>query len=55
MLYELSVTELKETQFIIVDKERQTPDENFGRSFSARYMAPNDKENPGLVSYYAGH
>jgi len=55
MLYELSQTELKDTQFLIVDKERQTPGENYQRTFSERYMAPNDPKHPGLISYYAGH
>ena len=55
MLYELSQTELKDTQFLIVDKERQTPGENYQRTFSERYRAPNDPKHPGLISYYAGH
>ena len=55
MLYELSQTELKGTQFVIVDKEGQSPGEKYSRQFMERYMAPNDPDHPGLISYYTGH
>ena len=55
MLYELAQNELKQTQFIIVDKEHQGPPKEFARSFSERQMAPDDDKHPPLVSYYRGH
>jgi len=55
MLYELAQTELKRTQFIIVDKEHQAPRAGFTRSFTEWQMAPNDPRFPALISYYKGH
>ena len=59
MLYELSLTELKYAQFIVVDKELLAPPEGYSRSFSARQMRPNERgkdprENPHppLIPYH---
>lgn len=59
MLYELSLTELKDTQFIVVDKELFAPPSGYSRSFSSRQMRPNErgkdpKENPHppLIPYH---
>ena len=59
MLYELSITELKDTQFIVVDKELFAPPGDYPRSFSSRLMRPNergknpkDNPNPPLIPYY---
>lgn len=59
MLYELSESELKETQFIVVDKELLEPPESYSRSFSSRKMQPNERGQdpsknpyPPLIPYY---
>ncbi|MBN2527605.1 MAG: hypothetical protein JXR76_14525 [Deltaproteobacteria bacterium] len=61
MLYDLSVSELKGTQFIIIDKEICPPPENYKNTFFDRHMTPNDrnidlKDNPfpPLIRYYRG-
>lgn len=61
MLYELSGTELKGTQIIVIDKELHSPPKGFERSFEERHMRPNERdEDPGknpyppLIRYYAG-
>ncbi len=55
MLFDLAQGELKQTQFIIVDKEQQVPPPDFARSYSERHMAPDDEKYPPLISYYKGH
>jgi hypothetical protein len=50
MLYELAATELKETQFILVDKELFRPDKDYGFTFVERHMSPDS----GLIPYYHG-
>jgi hypothetical protein len=55
MLFDLAQGELKQTQFIIVDKEQQVPPQGFTRSYAERHMAPDDEKNPPLISYYKGH
>jgi len=59
MLYELSLTELKDTQFIVVDKELFAPPGEYARSFSSRQMRPNERgkdprenPNPPLIPYH---
>lgn len=59
MLYELSITELKDTQFIVIDKELFAPPVEYSRSFSSRQMRPNergrnpkDNPNPPLIPYH---
>lgn len=59
MLYMLSESELKETQFIVVDKELLEPPESYSRSFSSRLMQPNERgqdpaknPHPPLIPYY---
>ena len=61
MLYELSETELKETQFVAIDKELHGPPDGYRRSFLERHMVPNaegeeDGANPWppLIRYYRG-
>ncbi len=54
MLHELAVNELRDTQFLIVDKELFTPAAEFPRKFSSRHMKPNDEEFPPLIPYYKG-
>jgi hypothetical protein len=55
MLYALAQTELRGTQFVVIDKEIYQPPEKFERVFSSRHMTPNDTEFPPLISYYRGH
>jgi hypothetical protein len=59
MLYELSLAELKDTQFIVVDKELCPPPGEYSRSFFSREMRPNERESdpnenlyPPLIPYY---
>jgi hypothetical protein len=54
MLYELSQSELKGTQFILIDKELSPPPAEFEVGFSARHMKPDDKDYPPLIRYYRG-
>ncbi len=53
LLYRLAITSLKNTQFIIVDKEYNDP-QNEELDIISRYMTPDEDENPPLVSYYRG-
>jgi uncharacterized protein with PIN domain len=59
MLYELSLDELKDTQFIVVDKELCRPPGEYSRSFFSREMRPNERKKdptenlyPPLIPYY---
>ena len=54
MLYELVETELKGTEFIIIDKEIFRPKEGTKVHFQERHMKPDDPENPPLIRYYRG-
>lgn len=54
MLYDLCSTELKGTQFIVIDKELCAPPENFEPTFNSRHMKPNDEIYPPLIRYYRG-
>lgn len=59
MLYELSQTELSNTQFVVVDKELFAPPNQYSRLFCSRQMQPNErgkdsKKNPypPLIPYH---
>jgi hypothetical protein len=61
MLYNLSSSELSETQFIVIDKEICSPPSGYERSFLERHMQPNQRGsdpniNPfsPLIRYYQG-
>jgi hypothetical protein len=54
MLYDLCNTELKGTQFILIDKEICHPPEDFHPSFKERHMKPDDDKYPPLIRYYRG-
>lgn len=54
MLYDLCDSELKGTQFILIDKELCAPPEGFQPSFQERHMKPDDDEHPPLIRYYRG-
>lgn len=55
LVYELAVTELTETQFIIIDNEFTSPSadivELFGLQVKARHMVNGSSENPPLIPY----
>jgi hypothetical protein len=54
MLHELIETELKDTQFIIIDKEIFRPKAGMALEFRERHMKPDDAENPPLIRNYRG-
>lgn len=54
LLYELSRGPLRNTQFIIIDKEYISPDEPEEFDIIERFMTPDDPDNPPLISYYHG-
>jgi hypothetical protein len=54
LIYELSAGPLRNTQFIIIDKEYIEPDEPEGIDIFERFMTPDDPGNPPLISYYRG-
>jgi len=49
MLHELSETELKSTEFIIIDKEIFRPKPRQLLTFQERHLKPDDAENPPLI------
>ena len=53
MLYELASGELKDTQFIMIDKECLPP-KNININWSSRHMKPMDEAHPPLIRYYRG-
>jgi hypothetical protein len=54
MLHELAETELKDTEFIVIDKEIFRPKEGHILKFQERHMKPDDAENPPLIRNYRG-
>lgn len=54
MLHELAETELKGTQFIVIDKEIFRPKTGVVLQFQERHMKPDDPENPPLIRNYRG-
>jgi hypothetical protein len=54
MLHELAETELKGTQFIVIDKEIFRPKEGHTFQFQERHMKPDDAMNPPLIRNYRG-
>lgn len=54
LIYELSAGPLRNTQFIIIDKEYIEPDDPEGIDIFERFMTPDDPGNPPLISYYRG-
>ena len=54
MLHELAETELKSTQFILIDKEIFRPKSSDTLNFQERHMKPDDKDNPPLIRSYRG-
>ena len=54
MLYDLKETELKATQFIVIDKDFVGPASKPTFGFQKRHMTPDDAANPPLIGYYRG-
>ena len=52
LVYELAAGELKDTQFILIDKEMFPVPEGVDVTVRSRHMAPGSSENPPLVPYY---
>lgn len=52
LVYELAAGELKDTQFILIDKEMFPVPEGVDVTVRSRHMAPGSGENPPLVPYY---
>ncbi|MFZ3591522.1 AAA family ATPase [Bacillus sp. DJP31] len=56
-LYKLAENELKDLQFIIVDKEYYPIPEELSKKISTikKHMTPDDPMHPPLIPYYKGH
>ena len=54
MLYELSASELDNTQFVLIDKEYYPPPADMDVSLTVRHMKPDSDEDPPLIRYYRG-
>lgn len=54
MLYDLSESELKGTQIVLIDKELCSPGVDYQPSFTSRHMKPDDDQYPPLIRYYRG-
>lgn len=54
MVYQLAANELRETEFIIIDKEFRAPDPDLQLEMTARHMMPDSEEYPPLIPYYRG-
>lgn len=59
MLYSLASSELRGTQFIVIDKEMYPPSDDFPSTFTERHMRPNEENidptqnsYPPLIRYY---
>jgi len=52
LVYELAVTELSQTQFVLIDKEYLAPTEEQNLTIKIRHMMPDSIENPPLIPYY---
>jgi len=61
LIYQLKADELKNTQFILIDKEYMPPQRDLRLRVSNRHMKPNDPskpndgEDPPLIPYYYGN
>lgn len=54
LVYELSITELRDTQFLIIDNEFTPPQPDMEVSMLKRHMKRGDPENPPLIPYLSG-
>ena len=54
MLYQLNAGELRQTQFVLIDKEFFAPPDDFATGVRNRRMQPDSDECPPLIRYYRG-
>jgi hypothetical protein len=54
MLYDFACNELRDIQFIVIDKEYDAPRQALNIGFFERYMTPDDSEHPPLLKAYRG-
>lgn len=52
MVYELAASELKETQFVLIDKEFFPVPDGLELDVRNRHMAPGSRDDPPLIPYY---
>jgi hypothetical protein len=55
LLYELAAGELRDTQFIVIDKELFPPPPTMGIEVAVRHMTPDDPKDGPLLHGYRGH
>jgi hypothetical protein len=54
MLYQLNAAELRETQFVLIDKEFLAPPGELAAGVTNRHMQPDSDEHQPLIRYYRG-
>lgn len=54
MLYRLNAGELRQTQFVLIDKEFFTPPDDLAAGVTNRHMQPDSDEHQPLIRYYRG-
>jgi hypothetical protein len=54
MLYQLNAGELRQTQFVLIDKEFFAPPGDLAAGITNRHMQPDSDEHQPLIRYYRG-
>lgn len=54
MLYQLNAGDLRQTQFVLIDKEFFAPPDNLAAGVMNRHMQPDSDEHQPLIRYYRG-
>lgn len=54
MLYQLNGGELRQTQFVLIDKEFFAPSDDLATGVTNRHMQPDSDEHQPLIRYYRG-
>lgn len=54
MLYQLNAGELRQTQFVLIDKEFFAPPDDLAAGITNRHMQPDSDEHQPLIRYYRG-
>ncbi|PDT50052.1 MULTISPECIES: hypothetical protein [Sinorhizobium] len=54
MLYRLNAGELRQTQFVLIDKEFFAPPDDLAAGVANRHMQPDSDEHQPLIRYYRG-
>lgn len=54
MLYRLNAGELRQTQFVLIDKEFFAPPDDLAAGVTNRHMQPDSDEHQPLIRYYRG-